>query len=26
MYAGLLGAIAILGGFGIRGFVRRVQS
>jgi ABC-2 type transport system permease protein len=26
IYAGLVGSIAILGGFGIRGFVRRVQS
>ena len=26
MYAGLLASIAILGGFGLRGFVRRVQS
>jgi ABC-2 type transport system permease protein len=26
IYAGLLGAIALLGGFGIRGFVKRVQS
>jgi ABC-2 type transport system permease protein len=26
IYAGLLGSIAILGGFGIRGFVKRVQS
>jgi ABC-2 type transport system permease protein len=26
IYAGLLGSIAVLGGFGLRGFVRRVQS
>jgi ABC-2 type transport system permease protein len=26
VYAGLLGSIAILGGFGIRGFTKRVQS
>jgi ABC-2 type transport system permease protein len=26
MYAGLLGSIAVLGGFGVRGFIKRVQS
>jgi hypothetical protein len=26
IYGGLLGAIAILGGLGVRGFVKRVQT